>query len=257
MTGPPLTSRTNPRVKDVVALHQRRHRDERGLYVVEGPHAVDAALAAGVVEEVFATAPLVERYAGDAAVTEVADGVLAKLATSKSPQGVVAVARKRLADLAAVTGRGFVIVCDRIADPGNAGAVIRTGDAFAAAGVVFTAGSVDPYNPKSARASTGSLTHLPVVADVTLAQVVAACRDRGQRVLGLAATAPASIEEAGVLTPPVALVFGSEAHGLSPEADMDAVVAIPQDGQAESLNLAAAVAVASYAVARAVRRGSS
>jgi TrmH family RNA methyltransferase len=254
-------------VRAVAALH-RSPGDRRatGRYVVEGPHAVGEALADGVVETVFATAAWLATPAGDALVAaagtradvelvEVSDHVLERLADSRTPQGVVAVARIVAAALDEVVGRGFLVVCEAVADPGNAGAVIRVADAAGAAGVVLTRGSVDPYNPKAVRATTGSITHVPVVTDAGVHEVVAACRAVGQQVVGLDAAGRDEVFALETRTAPVALVFGSEAHGLTPEAlaAVDRTVAIPRLGRAESLNLATAVAVTAYAAARADR----
>lgn len=249
-----ITSVQNERVKAVTALQQKKHRDAEGRYLVEGPNAVGEALLDGVVEELYVTEDVADLYlAADVAVTVVADHVLEKLADSRSPQGVVAVARRHDDGLADVVGRGFLVVLHEVSDPGNAGTIVRTSDAAGAAGVVFTSGSVDPYNPKAVRASAGSLTHLPVVTGVSPHEMVEACREAGQRVVALDAGGTVDIESPGVLAPPVALLFGSEAHGL-PDSLLDLVddvVAVPRYGRAESLNLAAAVAVASYAAARA------
>lgn len=246
----PVTSRANPRIKAASALLHRKHREAERRYLIEGPHPVSEALAGGSVEEVFATPAVADDYLGrGVAVTPVADHVLDKLVTSRAPQGVVAVARQDRAALDDVLGHGFVVVCHAVADPGNAGAIIRTADAFGASGVVLTAGSVDPWNPKCVRAATGSLTHVPVVVEVALDEVMAACRSAGQQTVALATGGTAALDAPGLLSPPLALVFGSEAHGL-PAVAVDEVATIVQYGRAESLNLAAAVAVASSVAAR-------
>jgi TrmH family RNA methyltransferase len=249
-----ITSRANERVKAVAGLQRSRGRREAGRYLLEGPNAVREGLDDGVVETVFVTEDRVGDYLGrDVEVVEVSDHVLERLADSRSPQGVVAVARVVRSTLDDVVASGVLIVCDRIADPGNVGAVIRVADAAGAAGVVVTSGSVDPWNPKAVRATTGSITHLPIVTDVTLDEVVAACRDHGQEVVALDASGADDVFSLERRTGPVALVFGNEAHGL--EADVldavDRTVAIPRLGRAESLNLATAVAVTAYAAARA------
>jgi TrmH family RNA methyltransferase len=252
----PITSTRNERVKAVAALHRARERRAAGRYLVEGPNAVGEALADGAVETVFVTEALADDFrACDADVVEVSDHVLERLADSRSPQGVVAVARIERGDLHAVVGRGVLIVCEAVADPGNAGAVIRVADAAGAAGVVLTAGSVDAYNPKAVRAATGSITHLPIVTDVGIAEVLSACQEAGQEVVGLDAGGSVEVFDLESRSGPVALVFGTEAHGLTPAtlATVDRTVAIPRLGRAESLNLATAVAVTAYAAARADR----
>lgn len=255
----PITSTSNPRVKAVAALTRRKVRRAEGRYLVEGPHAVGEALADGVVEEVLVAEgvdPAAYR-AGGVRVTVVAGHVLDHMADAVTPQGVVAVARQRTATLADVVGRGFLVVCDAVADPGNAGSIVRTADAAGAAGVVFTAGSVDPFNPKAVRAAAGSLTHLPIVVDAAVDDLAAACAAAGQELVGLAADGRDDVFALERRTGPVALVFGSEAHGLSAasRAVVARTVAIPRRGRAESLNLATAVAVTAYAAARADHPG--
>lgn len=253
MTDEPITSVRNRRVVDAAALARRRDRRATGRYLVEGPNAVDEALAEGHVDTVFATAELAPRYrAGGADVVEVADHVLDRLADSRSPQGVVAVARMATVSLDAVTGRGVLVVLVDPSDPGNAGTIIRTADAAGAAAVVLAGDAVDPFNPKAVRASTGSICHVPLVVDVTVDEVLAACRAAGQRVVALDMDASADVEVLAHDEAPVAIVFGNEAHGLPPtvRSRVDEVLAVPTYGRAESLNLAAAAAVTLYTAAR-------
>ncbi|MFA9429106.1 TrmH family RNA methyltransferase [Egicoccus sp. AB-alg2] len=252
----PITSVRNPRIRAAAALARRRERRERGHHLVEGPNAVREALAAGVVEELYVTADAAPGLdvPDDVVCHEVADHVLERLADATTPQGVVAVARTGTAGLEEVVGEGLLVVLHAVADPGNAGTIIRTADAAGAAGIVLTTGSVDPFAPKTVRAAVGSTYHLPVVTDVDLADVALVCRAAGQPLLGLDAHGERSVFDLAVATPPLALVLGNEAHGLPADAaaHLDDVVAIPRWGRAESLNVAAAAAVAVYAAARAV-----
>jgi RNA methyltransferase, TrmH family len=252
----PITSTSNARIREFASLSRARTRRDLGLHLVEGPNAVREALAAGVVTEVFVTshAPVIEVPDG-VAVTSVTEAVLAKLADATSPQGVVAVARTRPTDLGEVVGAGLLVVLHEVADPGNAGTILRTADAAGAAGVVLTAGSVDPYSPKAVRSAAGSSYHLPIVTGVTLADVATACRAAGQRVLGLDALATDEVRTLETAGSPLALVLGNEAHGLPTDSHphLDGLVAVPIHGRAESLNVAAAAAIAIYAAARGLR----
>jgi RNA methyltransferase, TrmH family len=252
-----ITSVRNDRVKEAAALARRKVRRERGLHLVEGPNAVGEALDAGVVEEVFVTDELAASTVVPDGVPlrRVADHVLERLADATTPQGVVAVARTSTADLAEVTGRGLLVVLHEVADPGNAGTIVRTADAVGATAVVATVGSVDLFSPKAIRAATGSTYHLPLVVDVELADVADACRAAGQALLGLDAAGQRSVFDLERRPGPLGLVLGNEAHGLPPSAAacLDATVAIPRWGRAESLNVAAAAAVSLYAAARGVR----
>lgn len=255
----PITSTQNARVRQLASLSRSRTRRELGLHLVEGPNAVREALEAGVVTEVFVTpgAPVVAVPDG-VAVTSVTGAVMAKLADATTPQGIVAVARTPVATLDEVVGDGLLVVLDAVADPGNAGTILRTADAAGARGVVLTAGSVDPFAPKAVRAAAGSTYHLPVVAGVTLEEVVVACRSSGQRIFGLDGTATDDVRSLEAPGPPVALVLGNEAHGLPSVARrlLDGLVAVPIHGRAESLNVAAAAAIAIYAAARGLHPSS-
>lgn len=231
---------------------------------MEGPQAVREALAAGLVSEVFVEAGRdhADLLAGaDVRLSPVTADGLAALAETVSPQGVVAVCRQRHhTDLAPVlAGRpSLVVVLAGIADPGNAGAVLRTADAAGAAAVVFPDDTVDPYNGKVVRASAGSLFHVDLVRGGRPADLVEGLRAGGLTVFAADAYGADDLDDLqddGRLRTRTAWLFGSEAHGLSDELAerADARVRVPIHGHAESLNLAAAAAVCLYASARALR----
>lgn len=228
-------------------LHRGRVRRETGRHLVEGPRAVAEALAAGVVEQLYVdedtAAPITVLP-----VQRVSAAVLAHLADATTPQGVVAVARTPSATLDDI-GAGVVVVLDQVADPGNAGTILRTADALGAAGVVLTRGSVDVYAPKTLRAAVGSTYHLPVVAGVTAEQLAAFARRTGRRLAGLEARAEDGLAALASAGGRVVVVCGNEAHGLDPatSALLDLRVAIPLHPRAESLNVAAAAAIAIHA----------
>lgn len=241
-----LTSTASSAVKAVRALHSPRGRRASGTFLAEGPAAVRAALAAGVAAEVFATAQAAAEHRLEGA-TLVSEEVARAMAETATPQGLLAVCPVPVPDLrAAVTGARSIVVLEAVADPGNLGTIIRTADAAGAGAVVCTPGSADPWGGKVVRSSAGSLFHLPVLRDVALADVLALCRERGLPSVG--ATADGADPVAAV-SAPVAWVFGTEAHGLSPQARaaVDRTAYIPMPGRAESLNVAIAVAVCLFA----------
>ena len=208
----------------------------------------------------FATVEATERYAAwrDAAPAwaVVDDRALASLSDSVTPAGVVAVCR--FLDVHRSSGRGarLVAICADVRDPGNAGTVIRTADAAGADGVVLAGSSVDAYNPKTVRASVGSLFHLPVVVEPDVAAAVAAARAAGLTVLAADGDGETSLDDAGdLLGRRTAWLFGNEAWGLPPEvaALADHRIRIPIHGRAESLNLSTAAALCLYASASAHR----
>jgi TrmH family RNA methyltransferase len=191
-------------------------------------------------------------------VHEVSGEIMAELAQTVTPQGLLAICEfvdVPLAELISAAPR-LAVVLANARDPGNAGTVLRTADAAGAAGVVFAGASVDPYNSKCVRSSAGSLFHLRLVTGVAVADAVNALRGAGLAILAADGNARCrldDIDRAGRLQAPTAWLFGNEAWGLPAELRTlaDECVAVPIYGQAESLNLAAAAAVCLYASARA------
>lgn len=271
VAGEPEFTRRTPRVVAARRLHRRRDRDQRRLFLAEGPQAVREAVAEpGAVREIFGTREGLNRYrelaeaahAAGAPVSLVTDDALASLAETVNPQGLVAVCAQLDRPLPAVlAGRPrLVAVLADVRDPGNAGTILRTADAAGAEGVVFAGEAVDPYNGKCVRASAGSLFHLPVVRERDALGTIVAARAAGLRVLaatGYGETDLHALAATGGLDGPTAWLFGSEAHGLPAELleAADARVRVPHYGRAESLNLAAAAAVCLYASARAQHEG--
>ena len=251
-----VTSTRNPRVVAAAKLGARKERDATGTYLVEGQHTVAEALADGVVVRVFTT---VDRAADVLALPEseevevvvVDDHVLDRLADARSPQGIVAVARQRWAAVEdVVAGRGVAVLLVAANDPGNVGAIIRTADAAGATGVVLTRGSCDPHTPKAVRAAAGSVTHVMLAMVDDPVAAVAAARAAGRRTVALDAKGDLDLLSAGPHVSGDLLVMGSEAHGVPSDvlAAVDDVGHVPIRGRAESLNLAAATAIALYAV---------
>jgi TrmH family RNA methyltransferase len=261
----PLTS-GNTRVKNARKLARRSFRAEERLFLADGPKAVEGALSVpGCVVEVFATPAATQAYAALAAAapawTLVDDRALASLSDSVNPAGVVAVARFLDRPLAHVLDRvsdepALLAICADVRDPGNAGTVVRCADAAGADAVVFAGHSVDAYNPKTVRASVGSLFHLPLAVEPDPAAAVRAAQAAGLVVLAADGAGEIDLEEADdLLAGPTAWLFGNEAWGLPDElaALADHRVRIPIHGRAESLNLSTAAALCLYASARAQR----
>ncbi|MRH29226.1 RNA methyltransferase [Microbacterium sp. SYP-A9085] len=264
-----LENPRSPRVRSVARLAKRRVRDETGLFLLEGPQAVREALTYrphGIVE-LFATPTAAEKHtdlghhAADAGIelTYTTDHVLAAMADTVTPQGVLAVARQfpvRVADVLAASPR-LLAVCEQVRDPGNLGTIIRAADAAGADAVILTGRTVDPYNPKVVRSTTGSLFHVPIAVGGELADVTAAARAAGLWIVAADVKGDdlLAARESGALARRTAWLFGNEARGLDDDALplADAALRLPIYGQAESLNLATAASVCLYESAFAHR----
>lgn len=250
----------SPRVRAVAKLAKRSARTETGLFLAEGPQAVAEALAfhPETLVEFYATRSALDRYGAlvqaaiDAGlvIDSVSDHVLEAMSDTVTPQGIVAVCRQfpvSIEDLLAGTPK-LIAILEEVRDPGNAGTIIRAADAAGADGVILTGRSVDAYNPKVVRSTTGSIFHLPVAQGITLEAALDAVRSVGVRILAADVKGVDLPTLRAELTQPTAWLFGNEAHGLTDEslALADRIVKVPIYGHAESMNLATAASVCLY-----------
>ncbi|MGH9157438.1 MAG: TrmH family RNA methyltransferase [Acidimicrobiales bacterium] len=232
-------------------------RQEARAFVVEGVKLLDEALLAG--------APVESVYAGPGAPEEILDraeaagvrvhllapGVVERVAATVNPQPVLAVVRAIDVPLSALSEAGLVLVCVDVRDPGNAGTVLRSAEAAGVEGIVCCGGAVDIYNPKTVRASAGSIFHVPVVAGPDAMEVLDEMAIWGIRRLGTTVGRGRPYTEVD-LTMRSALVLGNEANGLPPQVlgALDEVVTIPMRGRTSSLNVGMAAAVLCFEAAR-------
>lgn len=244
-------SRRNPRLVRLRRLcRDRRFREAEGAYVLEGPTLVAEAVAAGVPLEAVYAEPGARLPDGVEAVP-VAPGALDAAGDAVTSQGVAAVApipERTLADLPPASP---LLVLVGLADPGNAGTLLRSAEAAGFGGVVFCAGSVDPFGPKCVRASAGSVLRVAAIMAGEAGEVLDEVAATGRRRLAtrLADAAPHTEVD---LRGPVAIVLGSEAHGLPAELDahVDEWVRIEMAGPTESLNVAMAGTLLCFEVLR-------
>ena len=260
----PLTS-ARPRLAGLRRLARSASaRRADGVFIVEGATLGAEAAAAGLsIREVYIETSradeeargLADRLAAaGATLVEVEAGTLAKVGASVTPQPVLAVVeRPQVAPEgdAPADAASFVLVAVSVADPGNAGTLLRCAEAAGAGAVIFAGEAADPYGPKAVRASAGSIFRLPPALSEDPAGALEHLRRRGLRTVGAAAGRGLPYDRAD-LTPPLALVVGNESHGLpaSLAGHMDAWVHVPLGGQAESLNVGAAAAVLCFEVQR-------
>jgi TrmH family RNA methyltransferase len=216
------------------------------------------------VHELLVTDAAAQRHpellTSGAPIVRVTERAAATLSDTVTPQGILAVCDLLDVPLgrALADGPRLVAVCVEVADPGNAGTVIRVSDAAGADAVILAGDTVDPHNGKAVRASTGSVFHLPITRDRDAPAALDACRTAGLTLLVADGRGELDLHDpaaAEVLAGPVAWIFGGEAHGVpSTVAERaDHRVRVPIYGRAESLNLATAAAVCLYASVAARR----
>jgi TrmH family RNA methyltransferase len=252
-----ITSPRNPKVAAAAKLLKRSSRDSERRFLVEGAQAVREALAYGPpLEVLFHTGvedPLLTEAASAGIPLEaLSPEAMARLTATVTPQGLVGISPfvdVELEDLPSEMSCIAVLCAGR--DPGNAGTVLRSADAAGADAVVFAGGSVDPYNPKTVRASAGSLFHVTTVREADATSAVQAMKARGMRVYATAAAGDDDLYSLD-LSRSSAFLFGNEAWGLPGElvALADATVRIQMVGRAESLNMASAATLCLFESAR-------
>jgi TrmH family RNA methyltransferase len=247
-----LTSAKNPLLQAIRRAAADGRPTEDGLIVAEGPHLIAEALRSPWhIEQVFATATALDRHADllariDAEVVEVSARAFTSIASTGHSQELIALLRPKTwtwSDL--FTPPALVIALDAIQDPGNAGTIVRSAEAFSATGLVFLHGSVRVSNGKFLRATAGSIFRLPYLEAVPPNDFLAHIRETGVVLFALTQRARASICETD-LRLACALAVGSEGHGLSPGLLAHAQsVSIPAN-QVESLNAAVACSIALF-----------
>jgi TrmH family RNA methyltransferase len=234
---------------------------------LEGPQAVSEALAyrPELLVELFVTPTALDRHpeigkaarAQELEVEFVTEHVLETMADTVTPQGIVAVCRQFPTSLKDILGAEpkLIAILEEVRDPGNAGTIIRAADSAGADAVILTGRSVDLYNPKVVRATTGSLFHVPVAIMPELDVVLQRVKAAGLQVLAADIKGDDLLSARGSLAAPTAWLFGNEARGLTEEllALADRSITVPIYGKAESMNLATAASVCLYESAFAQR----
>ncbi len=262
-SSPALASPSNPRIKSVARLRDRRERESSGLTLVDGAREVRRALDAGVeVVEAFVCEPLLAgedaRAALDALdassipVTTTTEAAFAKLAFGDRAEGLIAVIRApslQLADLR-LPDDPLVVVVEGVEKPGNVGAVLRSADGAGADALIAASPRTDLANPNVIRASAGTIFSVPLAAAAS-DDVVAWLRERRIRVVAARVDAERLYTDAD-LTGSLAIALGSETDGLTAAwlADDVETVRLPMHGVADSLNVSVSAAILLYEARR-------
>ena len=255
-----IESLSNPLVKNIKKLKEKKYRKETGKYLVEGinlcleflnytPHLADT---------VIATPEKAELVPEGIPVTIVSERVFEAIGETKSPQGLMVVG-KISDEITDFSKMKLSVYLDNVADPGNVGTIIRSADAFGADAVLMAPECADLYNPKTVRSTMGSMFHIPVVYEKEYLKTVKECSDNGFTVITGSLDGAVEPYKIDFCEGKYILCLGNEAHGVSDElvALGGKKVKIPMPGKAESLNVAVAGAVLLYEALRQKEEDSS
>jgi TrmH family RNA methyltransferase len=241
---------------EIKKLHQKKFRDAKGLFLIEGWKSVLDAVDAGVefvhvlidVKRVPDKNLLKKIHSAAVAVYEVSAKDVESVSDTVNAQGIIAAARKfdSTGTIHSVVRlpAALIVVLDSINDPGNLGTIIRTCDWFGADALVVGKNSVDMYNPKVVRATMGSLFHLPIAAEVDVLGFIEQCRKENFKVYSTELGESDDIRTISFAQKSL-MIIGNESHGVSKELSRiaDTRVSIPKFGKAESLNAAMACGI--------------
>lgn len=252
-----VTSLANPIIKDIKSLSDKKTREQSGTFMAEGLKLVIDAIELGwtIRTLVYAKAakgkPLVEQMAAKTVasgglVLEVSEKVLSSITRRDNPQMVVGVFENRWKPLRDIRpGQGETwIALDRVRDPGNLGTIIRTADAAGASGVILVGETTDPFSLETVRATMGSVFAVPV-SRATPDEFIAWKKQAGVSVVATHLAGSVDYRTIDYKKKPVVILMGNEQSGLPEQLarEADALARIPQQGLADSLNLAVASAV--------------
>src|SRR6266536_1307081 len=258
----PLAGRHNPRLKELRLAFRRGELTPQGECAIEGVKLVEEALRGGQrLTSVFfseSARPLAEKLLPQVnARTEtpiLPNALFNSIVPSDTPQGVAALVKVRGFSAAQILERsqsGPMVVAAGLQDPGNLGTLFRSAEAFGAAGIFLTEGTVGPYNPKVLRGSAGSIFRLPFL-QISSGELIALLRQHGIRLLATSSHNGTPLPEVS-WTLPLAIFIGNEGTGLPRDLvhQMQETIVIPQAAQVESLNAGVAASIVLYEAARA------
>jgi TrmH family RNA methyltransferase len=238
----PITSAQNPQIKLIRSLAEKKARRAHGLFVVEGLHMLERAIALGwKPETLLATRP--PHLWEDVTPTIISDRLMSKLSAQNNPHDVLATFSQRIRPHPGKDGTWLAL--EEVRDPGNLGTIIRTADAAGASGIILVGDCCDPHAPECVRATTGSIFAVPLVR---MPKVQFAEFARSWPGESIATVMGAKEDYRRSYSTPALLVLGSESRGLSSEvlAACKTKVGIPMRAGVESLNVATAAALMLY-----------
>lgn len=248
----PITSAENQIYKAAVQLKQKKYRDEQGKYLIEGPNLIYEALCNEAEIEMMIRSETFIPEGIDAPMAVLSPDLFRRLSDTETPQGIMAIAKKRLYSGDEFFSRKLpfssnLIVLDRLQDPGNIGTILRTADAAGYMGAMILKGTADIFSPKIVRAAAGSLFRLPVLIVDSPCRVIQLLKKHEKKII---CTAPSSsrfyydID----MRENTAIIIGNEGNGVCDELSVhsEIQVKIPMEGSIESLNAAVSAGILMY-----------
>jgi TrmH family RNA methyltransferase len=258
-----IQSNQNRTIKEIKALHLKKNRDAEGLYFVEGIRFVNDAIdneqdiikviISDKLESLNGGKELIARV--NSVCNEcylVNEKLFKEISDTQTPQGILAVLKKKKLNLDTIIEQGnSIVILDSLQDPGNVGTIIRTSDAAGISAVILTKGCVDLFSPKVLRSTMGSVFHMPIFESMKIDGTIELLKKSNYKIIASHLKGKNNYYNED-LTGRVAIIVGNEANGISDETAQlsDSLVKIPMPGRAESLNVSIAASIMIYEIVR-------
>ncbi len=240
-----INSISNNRIKEIVKLHQKKYRDELGLFIVEGIKAVEELIENNIdIKEIYAIKAFdTEKYT----VKIIDESIMKKISTTSSTCEILAVAKKKEYKINDYIKKNKLILLDSISDPGNLGTIIRSASAFGIEGIILYKDCVDMYSSKVIRSAAGNFFKIPIIIIKNTEEIKNKFKDFNKIATALYEKNTNSIEECKNIKKYI-IMFGSEANGLSNELIniADKNIILKMNNNVESLNLSVSASIIMY-----------
>lgn len=235
-----ITSVNNEHIKDIIKLKNKKYRNEKNSFIVEGKHLVIEAYKSGLIKELILEKD--ELFPMAVPTTYVTNDIIAKISDMETPSNVMAIVNKKTEEEIGEK----VIILDDIQDPGNLGTIIRSALAFNIDTIILSPNTVDLYNPKVIRATQGMIFHINIIIR-DIKEVIEELKDKDYKIVGTKVTNGIDVRDSKTYSH-FALIIGNEGRGMSEELDnlCDEYLYIKMNDNCESLNASVAASILMY-----------
>lgn len=259
-----ITSNSNPNIKHVKSLHKKKYREKYNEFIIEGLRIVEHGLeCGGDITKIFLAQSIYESLKGTILFSKIKDNnidsyilndnLFKEICDTDNPQGILGIVKQKSYDINTILNKEqyFVVVLDRLQDPGNLGTIIRTADAAGVDCIITNKGCVDTYNNKTIRATMGSIFNIPIIDIESLDELIDRLIGAGTQIVSTVLEATKYYHEVKYKER-AAIIIGNEANGISKELvkKSNIKVKIPMLGKAESLNASIASSIMIYEIVR-------
>ncbi|WP_413852995.1 TrmH family RNA methyltransferase [Candidatus Ruminimicrobium bovinum] len=248
-----ITSMSNNIIREVLSLHNKKFRDEKDLFIVEGKKQTEEIEHDWQICYFVATKEFENKIQNNGKIYYVSDSVFKKISTTVTPQGIMAIVKKKNFDIDKITNKqnGLFVILDCLQDPGNLGTIIRSSAAFGVDGIFISKNSIDVFSDKVVRSTTGAIFKVPIITECNILEIVKILKNKNITVYSLDLKAKKYISQIK-FNMSAAIIIGNEAKGIEKSIieKSDEKIKIKMTKNIESLNASVACSIALYEISK-------